>query len=235
MKREIVAPTCKLEDGPGGGKTERYEHDAFGVISMGVVHGGNSNLFGSDLKHNDKIRITISRAVLVRDLANDWIHDRNMLIEIELSQSQFAQFITSPNRGVGVPCTLRSTAPKDAGIEWMPEIKPVESKMEMFRREIKEMAQTRLERMRYAIRRLGNAIEGERLSKKDLREIHRDLSLNADHLPGTLSFVVEQAEEALEKAQAAAKADIEAYVDQTARRLGLEKISDLKQLTNKEK
>jgi hypothetical protein len=47
-------------------------------------------------------------------------------------------------------------------------------------------------------------------------------------------YVVEQAEEALERAQAAAKADIEAYIDKSARRLGLEKISDLKQLTAKD-
>jgi hypothetical protein len=57
--------------------------------------------------------------------------------------------------------------------------------------------------------------------------------MSAGHLPSSLAFVVGEAEEALEKAQVAAKADIEAFVDNTARRLGLEKISDLKQLTNK--
>lgn len=65
-------------------------------------------LFGSSIKHHDIITLRISPAYMDRDLNYDRYYAENHpYIEINMSQSQFAQAITSLNMGAGVPVTLR--------------------------------------------------------------------------------------------------------------------------------
>jgi len=197
---------------------EVYNHPAYGVIGMSVITGGDRNMFGSDIEHGQRIRITVKHAELHRNLSNDWIHSRGLpIIEVELSHSQFAEFITTPNRGEGIPCTIT-----EIDGETIPAIDVVESKACMFRREIERSAAERLEKAMAEVKRLGELIESGKTPKTELREIHKDLQRELGHLPGSVSFVVKQAEEALEKAQTAAKIEIEATVNHHINRIGLD-------------
>lgn len=197
---------------------EVYDHPAYGVIGMSVVTGGDRHMFGSDIHHNQRIRIHIKRAELHRNLSSDWIHSRGLpLVEVELSHSQFAEFITTPNRGEGIPCTITEIAG-----EMTPAIDQIETKQEMFRREIEQSAKARLEKALEEVRRLGELIESGKTSKTALRDIHKDLERELSYLPGSVSFVVGQAEEALEKATTAAKIEIEAAVSHHISRIGLD-------------
>ena len=64
-----------------------------------------SALFGSSIKHKDTIRLEISHGELERGLNHDWYHANKCIVECEMSQSQFAEAITSMNMGDGVPVT----------------------------------------------------------------------------------------------------------------------------------
>jgi hypothetical protein len=86
------------------------EHPAWGSIdaSRGTVGGagGGAILFDSDVKHNHTIRVRIHYMERKRDLKHDWLHPRKEIIEVEMSEAQWASFVSSPNTG-GVPCTIR--------------------------------------------------------------------------------------------------------------------------------
>lgn len=197
---------------------EVYDHPAYGVIGMSVITGGDRHMFGSDIEHGQRIRITVKRAELHRNLSNDWIHSRGLpLIEVEMSHSQFAEFITTPNRGEGIPCTITEIAG-----DMVPAIDLVETKASMLRREIEHAARERLEKLGEEVKRLGDLIESGKLPKTELREIHKELARHIEQLPGSVSFVVKQAEEALEKAQSAAKIEIEATINHHINRIGLD-------------
>lgn len=212
------APTKREERMGKCDPHEVYDHPAFGVIGMSVISGGDPHLFGSDINHHQRIRITIKHAELCRNLSNDWIHDRGLpIIDIELSHTQFAEFITTSNRGVGIPCTIIEVDGKR-----MPAIQQLETKQEMFRREIDQAAKNRLEKAMAEVKRLGELIESGKTSKVALRDIHKDLERELSYLPGSVSFVVAQAEEALEKATTAAKIEIEATVNHHINRLGID-------------
>lgn len=207
-----------------------YDHPAFGTITLSTVHGGKQELFGSDLHHNDRIRICINEASLRRDLSRDWIMSGDQLIEIEMSHAQFAEFITSNGKGGGTPVTLKWVR----GTGYVPSIEKVETKHETFKREIRDAAKVRLQHIRQGLESLKTLLEGGgSISKKELREIYANLERHTGQLPGTLSFVVESAEEALEKATSDAKIEIETYIQMTAQRLGLKHISELAALEHK--
>lgn len=91
---------------------ERYDksHPSFGMIGFSRITGGRRQLFASALKdHGTTIRLQITQARMGNDLGRDWIRGDIMpIIEVEMSPAQWAEFITSPNIGSGVPCTIRT-------------------------------------------------------------------------------------------------------------------------------
>lgn len=222
--REPVEPTVSEERTGRCDPHERYNHPAYGTLTLSTITGGDKTLFGSDLGHNQRICIRVNTATLKRDLNHDWIHADKQLVELEMSHAQFAQFITSNGNGSGTPCTLKFI--RGEGV--IPAIKNIESKHETFRREIKDAAAVRLQHIKQALDSLRTMLEdGGSVSKKELRVIYGNLARHAEQLPGTMEFVVKSAEEALEKATADAKVEVESYVQMTAQRLGLKTIDDL--------
>lgn len=216
--RKVEKPSLRNEARGKGETHEVYSHPAYGTISMHVVTGGDPHMFGSDIKHGQRIRLEVRRAEHHRNLSNDWYHTiGRALIEVELSHSQFAEFITTPNRGEGIPCTITEIAGA-----MMPAIDQVESKAEMFRREIEASAERRLTAIAEKIDQLGAMIDSGKLPKGELRALHNELARHVVQLPGSIGFVVEQGEEALEKAATAAKIQIEATISSHINRIGLD-------------
>ena len=213
-----------------------FEHNAYGTIAMTVSTGGSQTLFGSDLPHNQRVNISICRARLHRDLNRDWIHsDARPIIEFSMSHAQFAQFITSQGSGGGTPVTINFAPARGTQSEAMPAIRNAETKHDTFRREIEESVRKRLDDMRKRVDDLGTMLDTGKVGMKVLRELHKDLRITIENLPGNMAFVVESAEEALEKATSDAKIDVESYIAMSAKRIGLNSIAELARLENKAK
>lgn len=220
-------PLVTVESVGHRSKSERYDHPAYGTVTLSTVSGADKTLFGSDLKHGQRICIRVNRASLVRDLSHDWIHGRDQLVEFEMSHSQFAQFITSNGNGSGTPVTLTWVS----GTGDAPMIKNIETKHETFRREIHTSAKSSVDGMATVARRLTEVAKLGKVGAKELRDIALNLERAVANLPSNMEFVVKSAEEALEKAAADAKIEVESYVAMTAQRIGLERISDLGLIT----
>ena len=228
--REATEPT--VSEGRTGqcDPHERYNHPAYGTITLSTVTGGDETLFGSDLGHSQRVCIRVNTATLKRDLNHDWIHADKQLIELEMSHAQFAQFITSNGNGSGTPCTLKFIR----GEGDIPAIKNIETKHETFRREVRDAAASRLQHIAQGLDSLRILLEaGGSIPKKELKEIYANLARHTAQLPGTMEYVVKSAEEALEKATSDAKIEVESFVQMTAQRLCLKSISDLAMLADK--
>ena len=217
------APQIVVKEGTLDGTTT-YAHDAYGVLTLSTCRqGGRTALFGSDLMHDRVVAITLRRATLNRHLSNDWIHGDSgaPIAEVVMSHAQFAEFVMSAGRGDGTPCTISIAPPRNAPPSVaMPYIKPLQTKADLLRGEIKESAATRLAEIMEEVDRLGALIDSGKVGKTDLRAIHRSLKITAQNLPSNIAFVVEQAEEALEKSVSDARIEIEAAVNMAQNRLG---------------
>ena len=91
----------------------KYEiHEGYAVIKLIRHQGSDISLFGSNILHSNTISLIISPAKYERRYGKDWIHEiGSSYIEVEMSQSQFLNMISSIDYK-STPATLVSLGSK---------------------------------------------------------------------------------------------------------------------------
>ena len=88
---------------------EKKQHPSYGMIrfARSSIGGSGTALFGSSIMHNNVIRLSISKGMMEREGNEDWfLAGTDMIVEVEMSYTQFAEAITSLNIGEGIPVTI---------------------------------------------------------------------------------------------------------------------------------
>lgn len=200
------------------GKT--YEHPAFGMISFSNTQGGDKTLFGSDIKHNETVRLRIQTAELNRGLSRDWFHPRKQLIEVEMSYNQWSTLISNGNTS-GVPCTLLSHQ-TDHDVDHI----EFESKHELHKQEINEYSAKILRNLKKAVEDLEALSEGKTIKKGEFNEVLDSFKHSVKNIESNLGFAIDQHKEMMDKTVTSAKHDIEAHILNKIHELGLESLQD---------
>ena len=187
---------------------EHERHPAFGQIGAWRVSTSppGAVLFDSDIHHQHTVMVRIMRADRKRGLHHDWIHGGEELIEIEMSEAQWASFVSSMNTS-GVPCTLRRV-----GREQMERL-DYAPRLEQSMRETREAAHTAFDAIQAALAEYEAKPSKARL--QTLRAAVNNATPNVDFAGRSLG---EHAENVVAKA----RADIEAMVALHAERLEIE-------------
>jgi hypothetical protein len=200
---------------------EVKEHPAYGMIGISrTMNGRGTRLFGSSLDdHASTMRITLKRAIQQHENNHDWYFGREHLVEVELSNAQFVEMITTPNQGDGVPCTIRQLPG-----ETIPPIPIVETEVtrvkENFEKDLQTMVQVLRERAE-EIKTLAS-----KLPAKAREQIRIDLEVMIQQLSSNAPFVLEQFNRASDKVVTAAKHEIEAFTTHALRAAGMEAIAE---------
>lgn len=182
-------------------------HPAYGLVSFSRLNGSDRCLFGSSIKHNNPIQLKVCHAKKERSLEKDWYYDLNTIVELELSQSQFAELITSMNVGVGVPCTLRFTE-LDGKI---PDIE-FENKKIQHKQELQNHIDGISDQLNDLYDNLKELFSKQRLNKSEKEDVLRsifkikgDLTYNADYMMKSFA-------EQMDKTVSEAKGEIESFM-----------------------
>lgn len=201
----VVTPTPNAHD------DYHVDHPAFGMIgaSRYQAGGGGVTLSGSDFRHHSAIRISIHTATLSRGLSSDHHYARDRIIEVDVSEAQWAAFISSMNIGMGVPCTLVSR-----NGERVPGIKSPPDRAAQFHGEIIET----LREAEDTARLLDDAVK-RGAGKRELSALVTRLRNN---LTPNVSFVAERFGEHIETLKEHAKVEVSAYVTNAVTRAGLD-------------
>jgi hypothetical protein len=192
-----------------------YQHPTFGVISICRTSGGEQALFGSSVKHNNTIRIEISHAELCRNLNMDHIFDRQKIVEIEMSPTQFADMITGLNVGSGTPCTLKQIGKSDGELLHNME-PPYQNKVQQFN---DEFSSTMKDLSKEFDSVIGLANESH-AQKRLVKEIELLKARFSGHAP----FIARQFSEQMEHTVKEAKGEVEAFVTHAVQSYGMEAI-----------
>lgn len=194
------------DNSPVGGVI--YEHPAFGQISVSRVSGG-ANLHGSDFRHQNYVTISISTARLRRSLSIH--HSDKELIEVALSEAQWATFVSSMNTS-GMPCTLMRMQG-----QLVPQLKQPMSNKEQFSTDVSES----LDSAMAALQEATSLLQESGLSSKKREEIAAKLAKAQQEISCNIDFVGTQFGKHMEKTVERAKIEIDAYAEMTVQRAGL--------------
>lgn len=209
------APTITEQRGPGGSIETKAEHPAYGMIGASRVSGGTM-LFGSDFQHNAFVRITLHRAYVKRDLSTDWPHAKEELFEVDVSEAQWAEFVSAMNIGFGVQCTIRHVQG-----QYMPGLPSPEKRMDQFRAELQEDLSDSLG----ALAELEKAIDGMNMTAKAKRELLAHVTKSRSSLTSGLPFVAKRFAEHVENTVTKARIEINAHAIHTAKQTGVQTLT----------
>lgn len=197
--------------GRDGGRS--FTHPAFGQIQANRVQG-STTLYDSDFIHHNYITIRVTESQLNRDLSRDWHYSGKTLIEVKLSEAQWATFVSSMNMGGGVPCTLARI-----GGEAIPGLPHREEKSvvdEEFARRTGAMADK--------VQRTIEAIAAAGLSKKKTEELTASLVRLRRDLDESLPFMAKSFDEHMEKTVERGKVEVHGYINGVLTRAGMERL-----------
>jgi hypothetical protein len=220
LKREQKSPTEYTET-----------HPSYGCIGLNQS-SGRGVLFGSEVVHQHFISLTISEARRVVDEPREFVMPERELIQVEMTQAQFAEMITSPNRGGGTPCTIaRFTG--DDGEPWVhprhggrPSPPDPEPYTQRYKSAMGERADKVVEFIAKAKSMIDELMDGKtKPTKATLGALQSALHMAKMNIESNLPYVMEEMEEGIEKRMATAINEFESYVAFSLQTKGLQHLA----------
>lgn len=208
-------PITTADEGPVGGTTTT--HPCFAQIGASRVSGTGTFLYASGFKHQHYVTVQICRSELKRDLSHDWHFGREELIEVALTESQWATFVASPNQGSGIPCTLQHV-----NCDRVPQLPDTPKLKHQFDGELRETLQKSVGHLKA----LREQIDAMNISGKKKAELLSSLRMAESNITCNLSFVADQFGEHMETVIDKAKVEVEAYVNSTIVRAGIAALNE---------
>jgi hypothetical protein len=204
MSLESEAPRLVRDDDHG----KVYDHPAFGQIRANRV-SGRATLYDSDFRHQHYVVVEITGSQLIRGLSRDWHHGRETIVQVAMTEAQWASFVSSFGLGGGVPCTIQ----RREGVGMVPPLPEPQSRVDQFSDEMKE-------RLEQAIVRLDTAIANAKTKAHafELRMVRQEILAN-------LPYVAKSFGEHMENTIEAAKGEIHGYINAAIHRAGVTAIA----------
>lgn len=185
-----------ISKGPEKGGT-RETHESYGMIGVSRVQSSDRcALFGSDAGYRNLIEIRLQGGgQRVRSLNHDSYRASGpALFSVWLTEAQYAQMITSPNVGSGVPCTILR-----AGERTFSRPEQTAAVIERFKVEAQVYIDDAVSNLRTAQTEIEAISSGERKANKaTLRELHSKLEKAEQNLSSNQEYLVGCLQERLE-------------------------------------
>lgn len=187
----------------------KEKHPSYATLQFSrVTSSGVKPLFGSSIKHRDTIVMRVRKASLCRHLNEDYIFGDKEIIEVEMSQSQFAEAITSMNMGSGIPVTLTYTQ-----VEGVIEDCPYFDKRMQFENEFADKNKKQNELASSLIKETQKLFEEKKtFNKSDKENIINMLYKLNQEIGSNTEFMYKQFNEQMDKTTLEAKGEIEAFM-----------------------
>lgn len=178
-------------------------HPAFGQVRL-VRHSGQARLYGSDFEHQHWMSLQIAPSARIRRYHEDsYQREAQSLVEIDLTESQWASLLSSVGLGEGVPCTLTRLNGKA-----VPGIEDEARRTEQFSAEVKES----FEKAFTQLSELGADIESQKgLSGKAKAALQAKIQAARRELEANVPFAASQFAEYMEDTVSAAFTEINAH------------------------
>jgi hypothetical protein len=189
------------------------KHPAYGQVAVSRRSGGQMALYGSDMLHDTTIALSITRSRMERMLAREWHYAEPLpIIEIVMSEAQWATMVSSLNFGSGTPCTI--TYADGKRVPLLPDPEP----SKRWKRDIDIETTELVSNIKEAI----IAANGLGLSKTKAAEITSRLERIKRAIESSIPFIKDSFNEHMEGVVEKAKADVHAHMTHAITTAGLD-------------
>ncbi len=212
---------------------KEIHHESFGVVRLNRT-SGDASLFGSSIRHQNYITLTICKAYAARDDCHyDKIYSDKEIIQVAMSGIQLGDMLTNMNVHAGTPCTIQRMFIDDkyVSLESPPESTSTKKTyVDEFKQKLRQVAAS-LKGLRAA----AEALEDGKSSKADRKALTGRIDKIETELVSNLPFIQEMFNENVEKVTQEAKGEVEAFQSALIQNLGVKALAykhaqDLKEL-----
>lgn len=195
-------------------------HESYGMIQINRFQGGINTYFGSSIKHDGGISISIHEADLDRDLSRDSYFSKKTLIEVQMSYNQFAEMLTVGMNTSGTPCTIQYAEGTKK------EKPPFENKRQQFQEEFKDKMKEIESKLDNLLSYANELQSKSTVSKKDRSELIHQIKMAKQDIGSNLPFTESQFNKQIDKTIVEAKAEIEGFFETKIRDIGIEHLEE---------
>lgn len=203
-------------------------HPSFGFVSVGrYTCNPPQHFFGSAIAHHAGVSLTISTASRHRNLSNNWYFEEGELVEVNMTEAQFAELMCSFNTS-GVPCTMNhvnkqvANLYQEMGVPPCPERNERKQIEEDFKREMHNITKGMAELMAKA----ESFQDKPSITKADRKEFLAIAETLNRKIDSCLPFIQGQFNEAMDGVLVHAKSDLESFTGQILRQAGVEAVQE---------
>jgi len=202
----------------------RESHPSWGMVSFSRVNHTPHRFFGSDISHLNSISLRISTGYTVRSNYHDHFMSGDPLIEVHMTEMQFAKLLTTMNYASGAPCTIAYC--RDGDLKQIP-FSPESSQRERFnqdiKRETKKLTEELLSSLRTIITEASMGKGIKTLLLKSLDTLQMGLVQN-------LPYLLDSYKESMDKVETDAKASVEGYIAAAVRETRVKTLNQLSEV-----
>lgn len=211
---------------------ENHKHPSFGQISFSRVSCNPSqNFYGSELPQDHYMTMEVSNSEIVRDLSVDRYHTIGVpLIRVRMSSGQFAEMITSLNRGSGTCCTVERL-----GVNKVDELPIQESRKEFVHRKFEDRMKMFADTIREKQTKAKELVKKKTLSKQDIHDLTHHIEWLTGEVERNIPFFAKCFQETMDEVVFEAKTEVENAIQHKISVLGLNALHEQQNLLLTEK
>jgi len=207
---------------------QQYRNDSYGQISFSRTQCTGKKLYGSEIKHDSFISMEINNSEMVEDdLHQTHYFERDKIIEVSITASQFAELITTLNYGTGVPCTLEYV--RDVGkLNYIP---PYDTNVDEKLEKTINIEKERFKETVISIQNeLKNILSKKNIGKKDKEELQSKIDMLIRNCINNYKFAERQFKKQMEKHIVECKTEIESTLSQISQTLNVNDLQKTRQI-----
>lgn len=199
---------------------EPESHPSYATIHVSRPQGGGTSLFMSPFTHQHYMTVSIHRAYRRRSLSNDWVFGEGVeLLEVAMSEAQWAKFVSSAGMGGGTPCTLQRL-----GGSLVQEC-PQQADLHRFHDDVQNRMDKAASGLTKAVEKAEALLASKSATKAEREALLGEIRKVKNQLTDGLPFVAKQLQERMEHIVTEGKVEIEAYVQKTIQQAGLQHLN----------
>jgi len=198
---------------------QEFTHPSYGMVSFTRFTSTGYRMFGSAVKVNGGVTLCVKRAIRAHTLHHDWYRGREQLIEVHLTELQFAQLLTGMNVGDGVPCTINFVA-GEGRVEDPPA--DVLTEAEIVHKDVKEKSRDLGRQLDKAAADIRKVLAESKVAKGEKEKVLHAVDMFVQEVRHNLPYLMEQFQQSAERVVSELKTEVVAFCERTLRSRGLE-------------